>query len=171
MILIEKADKDDAYLLSEMAAATFLESHGSSAAPGDINSFIAEKYNPCTFTAELSNPKNNYHVIYYNGRAAGFSNIIYDSPGLSAKSKDTAKLERIYLLKEFYGLKLGQQLIEFNKDLAIQNNQSGIWLFVWKDNLRAISFYKKNGFTAIGSFDYRISATHTNPNHQMLLEL
>ncbi|MEO6707056.1 MAG: hypothetical protein ABIN04_14540, partial [Ginsengibacter sp.] len=70
-----------------------------------------------------------------------------------------------------YDLKLGYNLFEFNRNLARTNNQKGIWLFVWKENERAIRFYKKNGFEVIGNFDFKISETHSNPNYQMLLKL
>jgi ribosomal protein S18 acetylase RimI-like enzyme len=45
-----------------------------------------------------------------------------------------------------------------------------MWLFVWKENQRAIHFYKKAGFHIIGSYDFRLTETHSNPNHQMLLK-
>ncbi|MEO6838641.1 MAG: GNAT family N-acetyltransferase [Ginsengibacter sp.] len=171
MIFFEKADKSHAYLLSEIAGITCIESHGGSAKPEDINYFIAQKYNPETFTAELIIPKNNYYLVYYQNRLAGFSNIIYNLPYADSKIENIAKLERIFILKEFYDLKLGYHLFEFNRNLARENNQKGMWLFVWKGNERAIKFYKKNGFEVIGHFDYKISETHSNPNYQMFLKL
>lgn len=171
MISIEKADESHAHLLSELAEITFIESHGTSAKEEDINNFITEKYNPETFAAELIDSKNNFHLIYYQDRLTGFSNIIYNFPYADGKIEPLAKLERIYILKEFYDLKLGYQLMEFNIALARENGQKGIWLFVWQENERAIKFYKKNGFEVIGSFEYKISKTHSNPNYQMLLKL
>jgi len=171
MIRIERAGTKDARILSEIAAITFVESHGSSAKQKDIDHFIAEKYSENAFGAELLNTKNNYHLIWYKDRLAGFSNIIYNFPPVNNQTGDITKLERIYLLKEFYGLKLGHQLFNFNINLARQHDQKGIWLFVWKENKRAIEFYTKNGFTITGSFDYRISEDHTNPNHIMFLQL
>jgi len=44
-----------------------------------------------------------------------------------------------------------------------------MWLFVWTENHKAINFYKKAGFKIVGQHDFQISATHSNPNHQMLL--
>lgn len=78
-------------------------------------------------------------------------------------------MERIYLLKEFYGLQLGLELFQFNVNLSKSNGQKGMWLFVWKENKRAVNFYQKMGFKIIGEHDFRISPNHTNPNHQMLL--
>ena len=171
MVSFERADKSHAHLLSEIAGLTFIESHGHSAKREDINNFITQKYNPDTFISELINKKNNYYLVYYQNRLAGFSNIIYNFPYADSKVEDIAKLERIYILKEFYDLKLGYNLFEFNRNLARTNNQKGIWLFVWKGNERAIKFYKKNGFEVIGNFDYKISETHSNPNYQMFLKL
>ena len=171
MVSFERADKSQAQLLSEIAGLTFIESHGHSAKSEDINNFITQKYNPETLTAELINSKNNYYLIYYQNRLAGFSNIIYNFRYADIEMENVSKLERIYILKEFYDLKLGYHLFEFNRNLASENNQKGMWLFVWKENARAIKFYKKNGFEVIGEFDYRISETHSNPNYQMFLKL
>ena len=55
-------------------------------------------------------------------------------------------------------------------DLSKQNNQAGMWLYVWKENERAVNFYIKNEFVITGSFDFKISDTHSNPNHLMFLK-
>jgi ribosomal protein S18 acetylase RimI-like enzyme len=171
MTSIVKANENDSPLLSEIAKITFLESHGSCAEPEDVNLYIYEKYSEDAIEKELSDPTNIYHIIYHNDHVAGFSNIILNAPGTNSEISNIAKLERLYLLKAFYDLKLGLELFEFNISFAKQNNQKGTWLFVWKENQRAVNFYKKCGFTIIGSYDFKISETHSNPNHQMLLML
>ncbi|MBL7742445.1 MAG: GNAT family N-acetyltransferase [Chitinophagaceae bacterium] len=169
MTSIVKAGEKDASLLSEIATLTFIESHGHSAQPEDINAYITEKYNGDAFEKELNDAKNIYHIIYHDQRPAGYSKIIFDSPFTGSPIETITKLERIYLLKEFYDLKLGSQLFQFNTDLSKRNNQLGIWLYVWKENTRAVDFYKRKGFLITGSHDFRISETHSNPNHQMFL--
>ena len=169
MTSIVKADKNDSRLLSEIATLAFIESHGNSAKPGDINLYISKNYSEDIFKKELLDKKNNYYLVYHNGQVAGYSNIILNSAYADSEVVNIAKLGRLYLLKEFYNLKLGLQLFEFNINLAKENNQKGIWLFVWKENQRAVNFYTKNGFIIIGSHDFKISETHSNPNHQMFL--
>jgi len=90
-------------------------------------------------------------------------------PNENISEQHVAKLERFYLLKEFYGLGLAGELLNFNRKIAQENNQKGIWLAVWVENHRAIQFYTKNNFRKVGSYDYQISATHANPNHIMFL--
>ncbi|MEI9809852.1 MAG: GNAT family N-acetyltransferase [Bacteroidota bacterium] len=106
----------------------------------------------------------------YKTQAVGFSKIIFNSPHPLIGSAAVTKLERLYLLKEFYDLKLGLTLFKFIVSLSKEENQDGIWLFVWTENQRAVTFYKKNGFKIAGNVDFRISETHSNPNHVMYLE-
>lgn len=62
------------------------------------------------------------------------------------KDDKALEIERIYVLKEFYGKKTGQLLYEKAIQIAREKNAEYIWLGVWEENQRAISFYKKNGF-------------------------
>jgi ribosomal protein S18 acetylase RimI-like enzyme len=169
MISIVKATESDSQLLSELATETFIESHGTCTKAEDINVYVAEKLNTNILKEELSDSKNIYHLIYFNNQVAGYSKIILDLPYSNSEKRNIAKLDRLYLLKKYYDLNLGSELFKFNINLIKRNNQAGVWLFVWKENQRAVRFYLKNGFVIIGSYDFKISETHSNPNHQMLL--
>lgn len=170
MTSIVAARIEDYQLLSRIASISLIESHGHSADPEDMNSYVTNKYGVDAFKEELSNPKNIYHIIYHEDQPAGYSKIIYDFPYENSPVNNITKLERIYLLKEFYDLKLGLELFKFNVDLSKSRNQLGMWLFVWKENHRAFNFYKKIGFVIIGSHDFQISERHSNPNHIMWLK-
>jgi RimJ/RimL family protein N-acetyltransferase len=169
LVRIRKATKEDAPLLAAIAAASFIESHGHSAPAADIQAYVAEKYNPAVLQQELQDPDNIYHLLYFQEQPAGYSRIIFNTPCPGSPEQHITKLERLYLLKAFYKLQLGTALFEFNVNLMKENKQAGAWLYVWKDNQRAVQFYQQAGFVIIGSHDFQISATHSNPNHRMLL--
>lgn len=169
MISIIKANSDDVELLSKLAKATFIESHGHSAKEEDINDYVEKTYSHASFKEELTHEKNIYHIIYINGTPAGYSKIILNTPIIECQLNNITKLERIYILKEYHGLKLGAELYNFNVESARKNNQEGMWLYVWTENNRAIQFYEKNGFQVVGSYNFKISDTHFNPNHKMLV--
>lgn len=171
MVSIVKATAIDAPLLAKIGQQTFMESHGKSALEKDLNNYMKNNLSVENFKNELANTTNIYHIIYYNKQATGYSKIILNTPNKNLKAKNTTKLERLYILKEFYNLKLGYQLFLFNVNLAKQNSQSGLWLNVWTENKRAINFYEKTGFKIIGDYSFKISATHSNPNHQLFLAL
>lgn len=166
---IVKATQEDCRLLSKLATSTFIESHGHSASNRDIQDYVKSKYNEEVFSNELRDERNIYHIVYHKNKAAGFSKIILNATHPNITINHVTKLERLYILKDYYDHKLGLTLFEFNKKLSIENNQVGMWLFVWKENERAIKFYQNAKFKIIGSHDFAISKTHSNPNHQMLL--
>jgi len=66
---------------------------------------------------------------------------------------------------------LGYQLFNFNIKLCKKLDQVGIWLNVWTENTRAINFYRKVGFKKIGEYNFKISPTHSNPNHQLFSKI
>lgn len=170
MISIIKATIDDFELLADIGKETFFESHGHSAERSDVDVYADKAYSHKAIKEELSNPNNIYHIIYNGEQPAGYSKIILNSPHPNIQLQNVTKMERLYLLRDFYKLRLGLKLFDFNVELSKNNNQAGIWLFVWKENQRAINFYLQNGFKVIGSHDFKLSETHSNPNHQMFLK-
>jgi ribosomal protein S18 acetylase RimI-like enzyme len=155
--------------LAELAKNSFLTAHGHSASKEDIDNYVADNFSEENFIKELDNPDNHYYIIYYNNQLAGYSKITLDTPSEYVRSKSVTYMSRLYLLKEFYGLNLGKELFDFNISLSKKHGQHGIWLAVWIENERAIKFYTKMGFKIVGKYDFRISPTHTNPNHIMYL--
>lgn len=170
MFKIEKATSKDALMLSMVGKTAFLEAHGHSAPKNDIDNYIINNFNEENFKKELENATNLYHTIYFNDTIAGYSKIVLNATNDNISSKNSTNLSRLYLLKEFYGFNLGKELFDFNIDISKENNQKGMWLFVWVENFRAIRFYEKMGFVKVGKFDFKISETHYNPNHVMYLE-
>ena len=170
MIKIVKASIEHSELIAEIGKRAFLESHGDSASTKDINDFISKTFNKESVSKEFENRNSIYHIIYFNDKAAGFSKVELNTSNVNVKDIEITKLDRLYLLKEFYGKNLGSGLIDFNIQLSKDNNQKGIWLAVWTENQRAINFYSKKGFKIVGKYNFKISETHSNPNHIMFLK-
>ena len=169
MIKIVKATESDVFAIARIGRQSFLEAHKASAPEEILNTYLDNKFTNKIIRTELADSSNHFYLIYYNNNIAGYSKIVFDGMHANIRSNQTTKLERLYLLKEFYGYQLGYKLYQFNLALSKKNNQKGMWLFVWVENERALNFYKKIGFKIVGLHDFEISATHSNPNHQMLL--
>lgn len=170
MFTIEKASVFHQALLSDIGRQTFIESHGSSADKMVIDEYLEKKFSKATIEAELEDENNLFHIFYVDNEPAGYSKIILNSPHAEIKKSSITKLERFYLLERFYGRHAGAELMKFNINLSKQNNQSGMWLYVWTGNKRAVKFYTKHGFKIIGHFDFKLTDIHSNPNHLMYLE-
>ncbi len=72
------------------------------------------------------------------------------------KDDKAIEIERIYVLKEFHGNKVGQILYDKAIEVARQKNADYVWLGVWEENPRAINFYKKNGFVEFDKHIFKL---------------
>jgi len=167
VIEIVQGEKKYASELVQMAIPSFLDAHAHSAPKEEIDRFLSIHYSLKAFENELTNPELVYHLVFVDSELAGFSKIILNKDHLATSSKNTTKLDRIYISKNWYGRGLAQQLLRFIIDYSKQRDQQGMWLFTWIENHRAIGFYQKEGFMIVGSHDFKVSETHYNPNHVM----
>jgi ribosomal protein S18 acetylase RimI-like enzyme len=170
MISITRATEDDYKSIVNIGKISVAEAHRESTTAENMNEYLAANYTDDAIKKELADQNNIYHIISSNGIAAGFSKIILNAAHPDLAAKNVTKLDRIYLLKEFYGLKLGSELLDFNVAISENDNQSGMWLYTWVGNKRAVNFYLKAGFAIIGSHNFHVAGTHYNLNHHMFLK-
>jgi len=72
------------------------------------------------------------------------------------KDSNSFEIERLYVLAEFQGKKVGQILYEKAISIARQQNADYLWLGVWEKNYRAFRFYQKNGFFEFSKHVFRL---------------
>jgi len=169
MISVVRLTPNDAELLSTIGGISLIESHGHSAPAETMQAYVEKGFSVEACRAELMDGNNIFYAVYYNNKPAGYYKIIFNSPCPADPLQPVTKLERLYLLKEFYDLKLGQRLMQHAIDLSKSKGEQGMWLNVWKKNDRAIRFYQKQGFETVGESQFVLTATHSNPNWVMLL--
>jgi ribosomal protein S18 acetylase RimI-like enzyme len=171
MIKINRATTNDSKTIVDIGNISVEEAHRDSCSAQDLKEYLEKNYNIEVIKRELSDERNIYHIINFNGKPVGFSKVILDSQHPNIQQKNVTKLDRIYILSDFFDLKIGYKLLQFNIELSKNNNQSGIWLFTWTGNNRAVNFYLKNGFSIVGSHNFQVTETHYNPNYQMFLNI
>jgi len=71
-------------------------------------------------------------------------------------------------LKEYQGKKIGQLLFEQAGHIARQKNAGYLWLGVWEETPKAISFYKKNGFV---EFDIHVFKLGDDEQTDIMMKL
>jgi ribosomal protein S18 acetylase RimI-like enzyme len=60
------------------------------------------------------------------------------------------------VLKNYHGKQIGQMLYDQAIQAAREKNADYIWLGVWEENPRAISFYRKNGFVEFDKHIFKL---------------
>lgn len=160
---------DDSQIIVGLGRVAVEEAHRASCSAADMAEYMSRNYTETAIRDELNDTANIYHIIFCEGQPAGFSKIVLNAPYANIPGEHVTKLDRIYLLNEFFGMQLGYRLLNHNIELSKASGQSGMWLFTWVGNTRAIAFYKKTGFEVIGEHWFKVSDTHSNANHHMML--
>jgi hypothetical protein len=94
--------------------------------------------------------------VELDGKTIGYLKVNVGESQTEIKDKNTLEIERIYVLKEFHGKKVGQILYDKAIELAKDKNIENVWLGVWEENPRAIRFYEKNGFVAFDKHIFKL---------------
>ncbi len=134
-----------------------------------MQEYVRKAFSVATCRQELTDEDNVFYALFYNKEPAGYFKIVFNCAHPAVPLQPVTKMERLYLLKDFYGLQLGQPLMQQALDLSKAKAEKGMWLNVWKENDRAIGFYQKQGFEIVGESEFVLTATHANPNWVMLL--
>ncbi len=160
MIEIKIANETDTDVLALLGTITYVESHGHFI---DDKNELAEYLNTAFSIAktkeDINNPENIFYIIYANKLPVGYAKLVLKSVHKRVASKSNCQLERIYILKHFIPLKIGQQLLTFLEDKAKELQLDTMWLSVYTENKRAIRFYEKNNYKEVGKSIFRVNTT------------
>lgn len=160
-IIIRRATIADAVKLSAISIQTFYDTFVGTCKEEDMTAFLKEYFNLKQVQAELSNENDFYYLAELNGRVVGYCRWMEDYTNFSLmKQWKSLELKRIYVLKEYHGKGVAQQLMNLVIQYAQSNQYQVLWLGVWENNHRAQKFYEKNLFVNSGhTHDFPIGAT------------
>ena len=145
-IHIRKVSHDDLYQLQQIARQTFFETFAEVNTEEDLKKYLEKAFAIEKLTAELDDHNSQFYFAEYNSIIIGYLKVNFGSSQTELKDHKALEIERIYVLKEFHGQEIGQMLYEKAIHIAKMAKAEYVWLGVWGENARAISFYKKNGF-------------------------
>lgn len=149
-VCITQVSTSDIHLLQHIAKNTFVETFASVNSEENMQHYLEHNLSIQQLSQELCNPNSKFYFIHYNNQIAGYLKLNFATAQTEQQPDDYVEIERIYVLKSFQGLKLGQALLDHAIQEAHKYNAQFIWLGVWEHNEKAIGFYLKNGFE---SFD------------------
>ncbi|KAA5533546.1 GNAT family N-acetyltransferase [Taibaiella lutea] len=153
---IKSVTRDDIDQLQQISRQTFYETFSVENTEEDMKQYLEEDLSKDRLTAEFNNRDAAFYFAMLNGKVIGYLKLNTGASQTELQDDNGLEIERIYVLKEFHGKKVGQLLYEKALQVARKKNADYVWLGVWENNLRAISFYKKNGFVAFDKHIFRL---------------
>lgn len=143
---IIKAVANDVYKLQQISRDTFSEAFSSDHNDENMHKYMEKSFSTEKLTAELQNEDSKFYFAVLEGTVIGYLKLNSGQSQTEIKDAKALEIERIYVLQEYHGKKVAQLLYAKAIDNAMQRSADYVWLGVWEENPRAISFYKKNGF-------------------------
>lgn len=145
-ITIRSVTAEDLDALQTISRQTFLETFAASNTSENMNQYLEKRFSKEALAAELGNPHTTFYFAELDGQPIGYLKLNFGPSQTELKDDKALEIERIYVLKDFQGKKVGQLLYEKGIEIAKEKDVDYVWLGVWENNEKAIQFYKKWGF-------------------------
>ncbi|MBL7967727.1 MAG: GNAT family N-acetyltransferase [Prolixibacteraceae bacterium] len=155
-IEIRRIGASDVAELQQIGRLTFTETFAEHNSPENLAAYLEESFATAKLTNELKNPESQFYFAFAASILAGYLKINFGAAQTENVDPAALEIERIYVLKEFHGKKVGQALFQKALDVAAETSCSQIWLGVWEKNHKALNFYRKNGFIPFSQHVFRI---------------
>lgn len=165
---IRKVTPNDIDQLQKVGRQTFFETFSAGNTEENMKKYLEAGFSKERLTAELNNAHSEFYFAELDGSVIGYLKLNIGQSQTEIKDDKALEIERIYVLKEFHGKKIGQLLWEQAMQIARQLNVDYVWLGVWEENTRAINFYKKNGFV---EFDKHIFTLGNDEQTDIMMKL
>jgi diamine N-acetyltransferase len=165
---IQKAKISDLEIIKNIGRLTFFETFAEVNTEADMNTYLEQSFSDEKLNEELLDPNSEFYFALDDEKVIGYLKINFGSSQTEQKDKNSLEIERIYVLKEYHGKKVGQVLYDCALKIAKEKQVEFVWLGVWEKNPRAISFYTKNGFIA---FDKHVFVLGTDVQTDIMMKL
>lgn len=147
---IRTATAADAAMLAGFAARSFDDTFAIHNSEADMRAYLAATFSPAIQRAEIEAEKAETLLIETGTPplCAGFAQIGFDAPSPFVPASAPVEIKRFYVDRDHHGA--GVAAVLMAEILRRAGTGATIWLGVWEHNARAIRFYARHGFVAVG---------------------
>ena len=153
---IRKVSLKDLETLKDIGKLTFVETFASVNSQENMTKYLENAFSTEKLKTELTDKNSEFYFAELEGKVIGYLKVNVGDSQTELKINNALEIERIYVLKEFHGKKVGQFLYDKALELAKEKYVEHVWLGVWEENHRAISFYEKNGFVPFDKHIFKL---------------
>ena len=154
--VVRRATGDDAIDLAALAEKTFRDAFAAENDPGDMEAYCKTSFAPAIQRAQIVDPRIDTLVASdEQGQIIAYAQLRPGSPD-EGEAPEPIELWRFYVDAAHHGRGVAHQLMAATLEAAAARRAHTIWLGVWERNFRALAFYRKFGFTDIGSHTFTL---------------
>ena len=155
---IRLATVADAAALAEIGRRTYSDTFAADNTPDDLAAFLDSTYHTELQATELADSSLTYLVVESENRMIAFALIRQGKRNPCVDDPAAIELQRFYVDRSSHGTGVAQQLMTACVDYASSCSAETLFLGVWERNARALRFYEKHGFRAVGTQIFRVGS-------------
>ncbi len=142
--------------LVNISKDTFVVAFEKDNDPDDFQDYIQKAFSSEKLEKELKNPNSIFYFVHDAKTLVGYFKLNIGNAQTDVHDEHSIELERIYVVQEYQGKKIGAQMLAKILDLGRKHDKGFLWLGVWEHNPKAIRFYQRQGFQKFGEHPYYI---------------
>jgi GNAT superfamily N-acetyltransferase len=155
-ITFRPAVPEDALCLGVLSTQVFLDTYAPrGVCPATAREALAQ-HSVAVYEALLAEPGVTIVVAECAGHLVGFAQLKDGAAHAQVPSAAAAELSRLYVQEPFTGRGVGRDLLRQAEKAAAARGAEMLWLTAWEGNQRALRFYPRCGYEALGDTFYTI---------------
>lgn len=155
-IRFQKCTSADLDKLIEISRTTFVDAFEKDNDPDDFKAYIDKAFAKANIQQQLEHSDSIFYFAFKGEVLVGYFKLNENTAQTDVKRPESVELERIYVIKEFQGNRIGKEMLHQALRLAVKMQKTLLWLGVWQKNTDAVRFYEKHGFIKFGTHPYYI---------------
>lgn len=164
--IIRRTEASDALRLAELAELTFRSTFEAANTHDDMTLHCATHYGEAIQSQEIADPNMATLVCEHQGQLIGFAQLRWGRTPDCIKAERLAEIQRLYVRPTWHGMGVAHDLMAQSMALAQAAGADQVWLGVWEHNPRALAFYTKWGFSAVGDHTFAVG---TDPQRDIIM--
>ncbi|KQM28308.1 GNAT family N-acetyltransferase [Chryseobacterium sp. Leaf201] len=157
-IIIRKVSAEELEVLQSIGRETFYETFAKDNSEDEMQKYLDESFSTEKISQELNTPDSRFFIAWEEDNPVGYLKVNAGKAQTELQDDASMEIERIYVKSSHHGKKVGQLLYDKALEIALEGKKQYLWLGVWEENLRAVNFYKKNGFVTFDKHIFRLGS-------------
>ena len=120
-----------------------------------MDAHCAKSYGVALQLREIADPRMRTLVCEDRGTLIGYGQLRWDASQACVPAKHPAQIQRLYVDDGWHGTGVAHSLMTALLAAASAGGADQVWLGVWEHNPRALAFYRKFGFAAVGEHAFQ----------------
>lgn len=150
MPVIRTATPEDAAALARLAEATFRDTFAATNTVENMEAHCRASYGEAQQAREIADESMQSFVAARDGALVAYAQLRFGPAPACVHATRPGEILRLYVHRDWHGRGLAQRLMDTCLAALRARGADAAWLGVWEHNPRAIAFYRKFDFTAVG---------------------